>query len=288
MEYFSSKSENTDMKSSSYVNAYIFNDHIEGTGVSYRRNFKTISELEEEIANLEIDFKNEKVSQSEYDMRLEELHRQISARRQIHKPRTIKSKNRIDNMQSLRRSQKRLLLYAYGNFDVPFCLMATLTYKVKVYNMEITVDDFKEFRAKFRKMFPNAVWLAVFEFCEDGSTHIHFVFKNARGATHDVLTEMWGHGMAYVTRFDPERIPYFCKERRLERYPTGCKLYSKSRNCKLPKRIRLSVEKFENLTKNMECVQSTATTLYVKDDVNVASRPVNHYIYKKYKRKKEN
>lgn len=79
----------------------------------------------------------------------------------------------------------------YGNFDIPFVLMATLTYEIKVYDMKETREDFKKFRKKFKKKFPNAVWIAIFEFCEDNSTHIHFVFRNARGATHEVLTKMW-------------------------------------------------------------------------------------------------
>ena len=180
MEYLSVESCNTDMKKCSHVNTYIFPSHVEGVGVSYCRHFKTIPELEAEIANLEVKLKNGNISQNEYDDSLRELQEKISARRQIHRPKKSKSKIRIDNMQSLRRSQKRLLLYLYGNFDVPFCLMATLTYQVKVFDMKVTVEDFGKFREKFKRMFPNAVWIAVFEFHSDGSTHVHFIFKNAK------------------------------------------------------------------------------------------------------------
>ena len=58
--------------------------------------------------------------------------------------------------------------------------MATLTYAVKVYDMRITVNNFQDFRVKFKKMFPNSVWVAYFDYHKDKSTHIHFIFKNAR------------------------------------------------------------------------------------------------------------
>lgn len=70
-------------------------------------------------------------------------------------------------------------------------------------------------------------------------------------------------------------------------YPSGTKLYTKSNNCKMPKPVKLSVEQFENLTKNMDCVSCNAKTLYIQEHSSPTSRPVNHYIYKKFKRRKE-
>ena len=87
--------------------------------------------------------------------------------------------------------------YLYANFDVPFALAATLTYMDKVYDMKVAKNDFKKFIRKFNRKFPNATWIAIYEYHEDSSIHIHLVFKNARGATHEVLTQMWGHGLAY-------------------------------------------------------------------------------------------
>lgn len=199
-----------------------------------------------------------------------------------------KSILKTDNPESLKRSQRNLMLYLYGNFDVPFALMATLTYAEKVYDMGVTIKDFRKFRTKFRAMFPNAVWIAVYEYHEDGSTHIHFIFKNAPGANHKILTDMWGHGMAFITKFETEKIPYFCKKERLDMYPSGTKLYTKSLNCKMPTPVNMSVEKYENITKNLECVYSSAKTLYKVDPITSTAKPVNTFIYKKFKRKKEN
>ena len=223
--YFTRDSPNTNIKSSSrYVNVYIFPDYVQAVGVSYDRHWKTKAELEREIAEL----KSKPYSSEEYEMKLSELNQQLEERKQKQKPHTQKSKgkSRTYIKNSMQRSQQQLTSYLYGNFDVPFALMATLTYKYKVYDMKITTQNFSEFRRKFKKAFPNAVWLAVYEFHEDGSTHIHFIYKNARGATQEVLTEMWGHGMAYITQFQPEKIPYFCKKERLNLYPSGTKLYT--------------------------------------------------------------
>lgn len=180
------------------------------------------------------------------------------------------------------------MLYLYGNFDVPFALMSTFTYSKKVYDMKITMEDFKKFRLKFKAMYPNSVWIAVYEYHEDGSTHIHFIFKNAHGVNHNILTEMWGKGKAFITRFETEKIPYFCKKERLDMYPSGTKLFTKSLNCKKPTQVNMSVEKFEDMTRNLECVYSNAKTLYKVDPITSTAKPVNTFIYKKFKRKKEN
>ena len=93
--------------------------------------------------------------------------------------------------------------------------------------------------------------------------------------------------MAYVTQFQPEEIPYFCKKERLNLYPSGTKLYTKSLNCKKPVPIKMTVEQYENFTKNMDCVSSSAKTLYIMEPDSSTSKVVNHFIYKKFKRKRE-
>lgn len=175
--YFTSDSDKTDMKKySKYVRVTVYPSHIEGVGVGYQRHWKTIPELNAEIDNL----KKLSLSQEEYDKRLQLLQKQIEERRQKHKLKTKRSKLRTDNIQSLKRSQNNLLNYLYSNFDCPFCLMVTLTYAVKVFNMNITMKDFQKFIKKLRKMFSNAVWVAYFDFHADMSTHVHVILKNAK------------------------------------------------------------------------------------------------------------
>ena len=107
------------------------------------------------------------------------------------------------------------------------------------------------------------------------------------GATHDVLTKMWGLGCAYVTEFDESRIPYFCKTERLEWYSSNTKLFTRSQNCKKSKEFKLSVEQFEDMTKGMECSYNGAKTLYVDKEHKVAPVQLNHFIYKKFNRKRK-
>ncbi len=191
MEYSSVENDDTNIEKCSYVNAYIFPSLVEGTGVSYCRHFKTIPELQADIANLEVKLKNGTISNEEYHQQLAKLQYLISTRRQVHKPRILKSKTRIDNMQSFNRSQKRLKLYLYANFDISFCLMATLTYRIKIYDMNIAWGHFQKFRKKFKRTFPNAVWLTIIDLHKDNSIHFHMVFKHARGANHEVLSKLW-------------------------------------------------------------------------------------------------
>lgn len=175
--YFTLDSDKTDMKKySKFVRVTAYPSHIEGVGVAYQRHWKTKDEIINEIDNL----KNLPLSQEEYDSRLQELQEKLEQRKQVHKPKTKRSNVRTDNMQYIKKSQINLENYMYSNFDCPFCNMATFTYAVKVYDMGITMKDFQNFRVKFKKMFPNAVWVAYFDYHKDKSTHIHFIFKNAK------------------------------------------------------------------------------------------------------------
>lgn len=281
--YFTKSSNDDDInKFSSYVNAKFFPSHVEVVGVSYARHFKTIPELETEIEEI----KKLPLSHEEYLKRLKSLEEQLAERKRPHKPRTLRSKFRTDSMQSLKRSRQTLMDYAYANFDVPYVLVGTFTYKIKVFSMKQVVADFKRFRRKFKDKFPNALWLAVYEYHADGSIHIHMLMRNVRGATHDVLTEMWGHGLVYVKELEHGTLPYFCKADRLEMYPSGARLFTKSANCKKPKNFKLSIEQYNELTQNMECTYTKAKTLYMTSSSD-ETKKVNHYIYKNFKRKED-
>lgn len=251
---------------------------MSGVGISYKRHFRTKTEIRKDIAELE----KLSLSKEEHDKRLKELQKELTSRNQIHAPRTRKSKVKTDNMQSLRRSQKSLMGYLYANFDYPFVRMSTLTYAIKVYDLKIAMKDTQAFTRKLRKIFPGIVWLAYFDFHKDKSIHTHLIFKNAKGATHELLTKLWGKGCVYVTRFEQEKIPYLCKSlEKLELYPSGVKLFTRSQNCKKPVSVAMSVETFQQITQDMECTHSSAKTLYKQE------KPVNHYIYKNFKKRKE-
>ena len=90
--------------------------------------------------------------------------------------------------------------------------------------------------------------------------------------------------MVYVTKFDAERIPYFCKNERLDMYPSGTKLFTKSGNCKMPKPVKMTPEKFEQLTEGMTCTYSKSVALF-KTMESQPNKMVNRFIYKNYKKK---
>lgn len=283
-QYYSKDSSNTDMERfSSYVDVTIYQNHIEGVGVSYVRHFKTIPELEKELEEL----KKLPLSQDEYEKRKESLENKVLSRRRPYTSRTYTGKTKADNLKSVKKSQRKMLSYLYANFDVPFALAATLTYMEKVFDIKVAKNDFKNFKRKFSRKFPNATWIAIYEYHNDGSIHIHLVFKNAKGATHEVLTKMWGHGLAFVKQMNPEAIPYFCKNERLEMYPSRTRIFSKSENCKEPRKVKMTVDQFVDLTKDMECTYTKAKTLYIKSSISEKAKQVNHYIYKNFKKRKD-
>ncbi len=107
------------------------------------------------------------------------------------------------------------------------------------------------------------------------------------GATHDVLTKIWKLGCAYITEFDQSRIPYFCKNECLGWYPSNTKLFTHSQNCKKAKEFKLSVEQFEDMTKGMECTYNGAKTLYMHKENESKPLQANHFIYKKFNRKRK-
>ena len=92
--------------------------------------------------------------------------------------------------------------------------------------------------------------------------------------------------MVYVTLFEAEKIPYLCKNERLDMYPSGAKLFSKSGNCRKPQPVKMSVDKFEELTSGMECTYSKSVALF-KNMYNQPSQLLNTFVYKNYKKKGE-
>lgn len=82
-DYHSEPSINVDMsKFSNYVKANLYPNRVEGVGVSYKRHFRTIAEIQKEIVEL----KNLPLSQEEYFRRLKKLKEELEERKQTHSP----------------------------------------------------------------------------------------------------------------------------------------------------------------------------------------------------------
>ena len=129
------------------------------------------------------------------------------------------------------------------------------------------------------------VYIAIYEPHENGSWHIHLVYSGVKGLTVELLEKLWDNGFVYIEPFNALAAPYFCsKNDRLAYYPSGCRLYSTSKNIKEPIEKQFSPEIFKMLIEKtgMHCTGAQARTLY-KIEANETKR-VNHFIYMNFQK----
>lgn len=247
--YYVKDSNNTDVPSNAPVKLYLFRGYAEATVFTRRRNKST-----------------------------------LKIKEKYHKPRTVKSKVRADNVRSMKRSQKRLTLLLFHNFlNTAFVYQAVLTYAKKEFDINNVYKDFSKFREKFRYRFSNVAYVAIYEFHEDKSLHIHLIFKNVKGVSRESLEKLWGNGFVFLRNFNTSAIPYFCKKERIGLYPVGSRLYSKSRNVKVPTPMETNVKNLQHITKDMKCVSKVAKKLYIKSGQE-EEKEINRFVYMKFKK----
>lgn len=291
--YLSVSSDDTDITKCSYVKAYCTPNNIEAVGVSYKSPIRTIKEMEEEkecIKRRFPDLQAEVKKGLTAEARLAQLDIEIAERRKMLKISRKgkvrkKSKTKIDNLDSIRRSQKNLVRLVRENFSVPFVLCATLTYEMKEYDINNVYKDFRKCRRKLRYYFPNISYIAIYEYHADGSLHIHLIYKNAKGLKREMLENIWQKGFVFIEEFNALAAPYFCsKDDRLHFYPSGAKLYTSSRNLRKPTQRNFSVEGFQEFVENsgMKCVSTNARTLFRVNEFG--KERVNHFVYKNYQK----
>lgn len=289
--YISKPSDDTDLSKCTTVKAYCFSNSIEATGISYKSHIKTLEDLEKEkiyiqkhFDNLEKEIKKGITAKE----RLEQLNHEILERKKKYRncgrgKSKSQSKTKSENMTSVRRSQKRYTLLSKENFS-GWALCSTMTYQTPEYELKKVYQDFSKCREKLKYRFPNIAYLAIYEPHANGSWHIHMIYKNARGLTREVFDKVWPHGFTYIEEFSSLAAPYFVKSNRLHFYPDGARLYTASRNLKMPKAIEFSVDAFEKYVekREMKCISTNAKTLY-KVDLDGEKR-VNHFVFKNYQK----
>lgn len=250
--YYSKDSTDTDISLMPYVKAYVFNGYVEATAYTRKRFKRSITTIKRKESKLKVK----------------------------------KSVNRTDNIKSMKRSQKRLILLLYNNFlGCKFVSQAVLTYAVKVFDINQSHKDLSKLREKLKYRFPNMAYVAVYEFHKDTSVHIHLIFKNAKGINREILQKLWGKGFVYLKQFNTNAIPYFCKSQRLDLYPAGSRLYSKSINVKMPVPIETDERGLRHIVEDMKCVSKVAKNLYMKDGQE--EKLLNHFVYMKFKKDEE-
>lgn len=290
--YYSKPSDDINIFNCSFVKAYCFTDSIEAVGVSYRNHHKTIREMEAEknyilknIDNLDIEIKagvTAKERLKQLDVAIAERRKKYAGRR---KPKN-RCKLKSDNLKNAYISQRKMVRLTKNNFSYPvFALCATLTYRDKQYELKVVYKDFGKLRDKLKYRFEKIGYIAIYEPHDDGSWHIHLIYKNAKGLTKDSLEKMWGKGFVYIEKFDASAAPYFCsKNDRLKYFPSGSRLYSASRNIKEPTARMFTPAVFQDYveTKEMQCTSIQAKTLYKLEADG--PKKVNHFVYMNFQK----
>lgn len=173
------------------------------------------------------------------------------------------SKNRGDNLKSVKASLARLRRIIGANFHGGKSeLWVTLTYKIFMHDTKIVYRDFKVFMQRIRKLPYGRVleYLAVLEPQASGSWHLHVLLKRNDNKqlyiSNNQMESLWRHGftktkrlkqtdkvsaylMAYLTDLaldddqnnKPKRI---AKGARLHLYPPHTKIYRFSKGIKKP------------------------------------------------------
>lgn len=128
-----------------------------------------------------------------------------------------KSENRSDNLNSLRKTFKKLRYLINNNFvGSRRELFITLTYAENVTDTKRIYKDFSLFIKRVRYKYGSLSYLAVIEPQERGAWHFHVLLKNDEEKDLFIpnadVRELWGHGFVKVVRLtDIDNIgAYLC------------------------------------------------------------------------------
>lgn len=262
------------------VSYYEFSGHIESTASTYVRPFKTKAELKAELKYLKKQPYAVMREGAEIHKKIILLQKALITRKQVHPKKVRKATTREENHETIKRSQRKVLHYIYNNFDVPFVLCATFTYATKEYCYENVCKDFTNLRKKLKYRFPKIAFIAVYEPCEDTSWHVHTLLRGCKGFKKELLETLWGKGNVHVEIFKVKAAPYFCKNDRLEMYPAGARLYTKSRNVLPPIKHTTSVENFKKKIAGLPCTYESGKKLVV--EVNGEEKVLNNFLYQNF------
>lgn len=266
------------------IRYYEFPTHIESTASTYTRHFRTKTEIQNELNywKKRQRYALNEEQEKEIAEKIIALEKELQERKQIHKPRKKTATTRITNITSLERSKKRLVHLLYNNFAVPFALHITLTYAKKEYSYSTVCKDFTCFRKKLCYRFSNLAFIAIYETHKDSSWHIHLILKNCKGIKRELLENLWSKGRVNLKKFNVKASPYFCKSTRLNDYPAGARIYTKSRNIIPPIEQKTDVQSFKRKVSGMTCVSQTGKKLILEN--NNKKKVVNNFLYQKYTR----
>lgn len=263
------------------VTFYEFTTHIEATARTYTRHFRTKKEIQSELNYWKrqpyalMGAKGKEIAE-----KIMELEKELQGRKQVHRPRKKTATTRSTNATSLARSKQRLVRLLYNNFAVPFALHITMTYAKKKYEYSTVCKDFSKFRKKLCYRFKKVAFIAIYEPHEDSSWHIHLILKNCKGVNRKLLENLWQQGRVNLKRFNVAKAPYFCKSYRIDTYPAGARLYTKSKNVVPPVEQKADIPSYKRKVAGMECISQEGKSLIVEE--NGKKRTVNQFLFQKY------
>lgn len=190
------------------------------------------------------------------------------------------SENRSENIDSLRKTMKRLGRLIEHNFSgKPNELWITLTYAENVKDSKRVYNDYKAFMRKLRRHYGHVEYISVLEPQKRGAWHIHALFKSEEHEKFYIdskhLEKLWANGFvkvkklresdniaAYVTAYltdlkvedDSKSSKKIEKGARLYLYPAGMNFYRSSRGIEKPEEFTATKEevfKFFNISNSV-------------------------------------
>lgn len=204
----------------------------------------------------------------------------------------VSSSSRIDNIQSIKRSQARLVHYIRNNYSNPKRLKfhIVLTFKVPVYDYDIAMNYWKSFRDRFRHKYKHIQFIAIFEYYTKGkyknAIHIHLLLLPLfYHITREVISHYWNYGYVHFKEFNAETATYFVKSNTLHLYPKGKRLYVKSRLIKMPVPKEMKLSTFQKKMENYDCISQKSIDLVASNDAD--EKVINKIIYYTYKKREE-
>lgn len=176
------------------------------------------------------------------------------------KPFEKNSSLRIDNVEVVKKTMKKLRRLITHNFDGGNNqLWITLTFSEEVTDYKIASNDYKQFMKKLRRRYSNLDYISVIEPQASGRWHFHVLLKDSTNKTlyisNEEISAIWGKGFTktkrmkttdnignyvttYLTDLKLEDGKQSSKGARLYFYPRGIRIYRRSKNIEDPVEIR--------------------------------------------------
>lgn len=206
-------------------------------------------------------------------------------------------------------SLKRLRWLILNNFTELEGWHIVLTYAKKMLEFDNAAKDFKKFydNLKYHYKQYKFEYIRIIEPQESGSWHIHLLLKSVETKeqvrfSNSDIQKLWGHGSAKIKQiYDVKGLAlYFTaanhennkdkkgflskghkKPSRWRFYPSGAKLYTKSKGIKPPKEIRATHREIEKLLDGYDRSGGCSLLITEKETGSVLNQIDHEYFTKK-------